>query len=77
MRASELKEKTLSEVKELEKNLNAELFKLRFQLATEQLSNSAKLVAKRRDLARVKTVLREHELGIYVAPGSTRAGEEE
>lgn len=77
MRATELKEKTLSEVKELEKNLTAEAFKLKFQLATEQLSNSAKLVATRRDLARVKTVLREAELGIYSAPGTSPAVDEE
>lgn len=41
-----------------------ELFKLRFQMATGQLDNPMKLKEVRRRIARVKTVIRERELGI-------------
>jgi large subunit ribosomal protein L29 len=49
-----------------------ELFNLRFQLATGQLDNNARLGQVRRDVARILTVLREREIaeaeGTYVAP---------
>jgi len=49
-----------------------ELFNLRFQLATGQLDNPARVGQVRRDLARMLTVLREREIleaeGAYVAP---------
>ena len=41
-----------------------ELFNLRFQNATGQLDNTARLRAVRKDIARVYTVMRERELGI-------------
>jgi large subunit ribosomal protein L29 len=44
-----------------------ELFKLRFQMATGQLDNPMKLQEVRRRIARVKTVIRERELGIQRA----------
>lgn len=40
------------------------LVDLRFALATKQLTNTAKIKLTRRDIARMKTVLRERELGI-------------
>ena len=43
-------------------NLKAELFKLRFQSATNQLDNPLQIKAVRKDIARIKTVLREKEL---------------
>jgi len=46
------------------KNLQEELFNLKFQKATEQLENSQKVGKVKQDIARVKTVLRERELGI-------------
>ncbi len=52
-----------------------ELFNLRFQLATGQLSNSARLGMVRREVARVLTVLRAREIaeaeGTYVAPSAS------
>ncbi len=42
-----------------------ELFNLRFQHATGQLENHGRLRSVRRDIARIYTVLRERELGIY------------
>ena len=43
-------------------NLKAELFKLRFQSATNQLDNPLQIKAVRKDIARIKTVLKEKEL---------------
>lgn len=45
-----------------------ELFNLRFQSATGQLSNNNRLKAVRRDIARIYTMLRERELGIRTEP---------
>jgi large subunit ribosomal protein L29 len=42
--------------------LSEELFKLRFQFATRQLTNTARIRTVRRDLARVKTMQRPREL---------------
>ena len=42
----------------------AELFNLRFQSATGQLENSARLKAVRKDIARIYTIMRERELNI-------------
>jgi large subunit ribosomal protein L29 len=46
-----------------------ELFNLRFQSATGQLESHGRLKAVRRDIARIYTIMREHELGIGVEPG--------
>jgi len=43
-------------------NLKAELFKLRFQSATNQLDNPLQIKSVRKDIARIKTILREREL---------------
>ncbi len=45
-----------------------ELFNLRFQVATGQLDNNARLRTVRRDISRIYTVMRERELGLSVAP---------
>ena len=44
------------------KDLKAELFNLRFQLAINQLDNPMRVSAVKKDIARVKTVLRENEI---------------
>ncbi|HUU80126.1 MAG TPA: 50S ribosomal protein L29 [Acidobacteriota bacterium] len=61
MKATELRELALEELKEREKELSQELFNLRFQKATGQLGNTAMIPKTRRDLARVKTVVRQLE----------------
>ncbi|MVT26559.1 50S ribosomal protein L29 [Nesterenkonia alkaliphila] len=53
-----------------------ELFNLRFQSATGQLENSARLKAVKRDIARIYTVLRERELGIRESVGAAAEAEE-
>ncbi|MFZ5851820.1 MAG: 50S ribosomal protein L29 [Actinomycetota bacterium] len=47
-----------------------ELFNLRFQSATGQLDNNARLRTVRREIARIYTVMRERELGITVREGA-------
>jgi large subunit ribosomal protein L29 len=59
MKASELRAKSPADLnKELSELLKAQ-FSLRMQLATQQLSNNSQLGKVRRDIARVKTILRE------------------
>jgi large subunit ribosomal protein L29 len=59
MKASELRDKTLDELQESERDLAEQLFALRLQKVTGQLDNPVKMRIVRRDLARVMTVLRE------------------
>ena len=62
MKASELREKSVDELKNELANLKDELFRLRFQLAINQLDNPMRVSAVKKDIARVKTVLRENEI---------------
>jgi large subunit ribosomal protein L29 len=62
MKTSELRDLSIEELKEKERDLSQELFNLRFQKATGQLGNTAMVPKTRRDLARVKTLLREVEI---------------
>lgn len=62
MRAKELNELTTAEMLEKEKQYKEELFNLRFQLATGQLENTARLKEVRKSIARIKTALRQAEL---------------
>lgn len=62
MKAKEINELTTAEMLEKEKQCKEELFNLRFQLATGQLENTARLKAVRKNIARIKTALRQAEL---------------
>ena len=64
MKALEYRERTIEELKQMEQDLRQDIFNLRFQHATGQLDDISRLRQAKRNLARVKTVLREHELGI-------------
>jgi large subunit ribosomal protein L29 len=59
MRAQELRELSTVELHQKEHDFKEELFNLRFQRATGQLENLTRLTGVKRDIARVKTVLRE------------------
>ena len=59
VKPEELRELGISELLEREGELARELFNLRFQLATGQLSTHTALKKTKRDIARVKTVLKE------------------
>ena len=62
MKANELRKLSTEELVAKEKELKEELFNLRFQLATGQLSNPQRIGEFKKDVARVKTLLCEREL---------------
>jgi large subunit ribosomal protein L29 len=59
MKAEDLRTKTVDELNDHVNDLAKEAFSLRFQQASGQLENTARVRAVRRDLARVKTILKE------------------
>ncbi len=62
MKLSEIRDRSFAELNEELVALKEELFRLRFQHATNQLENPLQLRSVKRDIARVKTILREREL---------------
>ena len=68
MKAEKVFEMSNEELNNKLNELKAELFNLRFKHATKQLSNPGALVECRRDIARVKTIIRQRELGISFEP---------
>ena len=62
MKASEIREMSLAEMQQKATDLEQELCNLRFQHAPGQLENSVKLKETKRDIARVKTIIRETNL---------------
>ena len=62
MKAKELREMTTAELESKLADLKKDLFFLRMQHATNQLDNPLKLADVKKDIARIKTVLREKEL---------------
>jgi len=67
VRGRELRELTDQELVKKMNDAKDELFRLRFQLATGQLDNAMRIKEVRRNIARVKTVIREREIGIVRA----------
>jgi large subunit ribosomal protein L29 len=65
--AAELRALDADDLESKLKDAKEELFNLRFQNATGQLDNSARLKTVRREIARIYTVIRERELGIIEA----------
>ena len=65
MKPHDIREKSLDEVKNdllaAEENLRT----IRFQLVTSQLENHSALKKAKKEVARLRTILREHELGIH------------
>ena len=62
MKAAELKEKTDKELGDLENELRDELFRLRMKHFTGQLQRVTDLKERRRDIARIRTILRDREI---------------
>jgi len=60
--ADKLRDMTIEELRKKEQDLRKELFNLRFQHATHQLENTARLRTVRREIARVITIIREKQL---------------
>ena len=59
MKASDIRAKTVDELKQQVDDLSKEAFNLRFQKASGQLENTARVRQVRRDIARIKTILGE------------------
>ncbi|MCP8971120.1 50S ribosomal protein L29 [Ectobacillus ponti] len=64
MKTNDIRELTTAEIETKVKALKEELFNLRFQLATGQLENTARIREVRKAIARMKTVVRQREIGI-------------
>ncbi|MFQ7119874.1 MAG: 50S ribosomal protein L29 [Intestinibacter sp.] len=62
MKAKELRDLTSEELMNKLNDFKSELFSLRFQLATGQLENTARIKMVKKDIARVKTILAERKL---------------
>jgi large subunit ribosomal protein L29 len=58
-KSAELRDLSVEDLRQRERELDETLFRMRLQKATAQLESSAKLQTTRRDLARIKTILRE------------------
>ena len=64
MKVKELKSLNQADLKKQLEESHEELFNLRFRLETKQLVNHREVVRVRKNIARIKTVMREKELGI-------------
>lgn len=64
MKAKELRNKSVEELNKSVGDLKTELFNLRFQQATGELDNPMRINHVKKDIARIKTVIRERELNI-------------
>ena len=62
MKVNEIRKMSSSDLEKELVELKSELFKLRFQLATNGLDNPLKIKSTKNDIAKIKTILREREL---------------
>ena len=72
MKSDKVREMSDDELRTKEKELQERLFRLRFQKSLGQLDNGLKIRETRRDIARVKTVLRQKKQAQAPAAGSGR-----
>ncbi len=73
VKASQLREKSLDELKTQEQTLREQIFKLRFQQATGQAESPQKIRLVRKDLARVLTIIRERSVVTPPTPAEGRS----
>lgn len=64
MKANEIRKMSSEELNNKVNELKNELFNLRFRLATGQLDNPSSIKSVKRDIAKVKTIIRERELEV-------------
>ena len=64
MKANEIRKMSSEDLNKKVIELKNELFNLRFRLATGQLDNTSSIKSVKRDIARVKTIIRERELEV-------------
>jgi large subunit ribosomal protein L29 len=72
MRADEIREMADADIRTRIAELEEERFRLKFRSGTETLEDPLRLRVIRRDVARLKTVLRERELGTRAARGAAK-----
>jgi large subunit ribosomal protein L29 len=70
MKAHEIREKTIDEVREDLEIAEENLRNLSFQVVTHQLEKTSLIKEAKKDIARIKTVIREHELGVNKLVGA-------
>ena len=73
MKAKDLRERSSEDLKELEKSLAKDTFTARFKNFTNRLDDTSTINKTKRDLARVKTLLRAAELNSSATSASTKA----
>ncbi|OGL45024.1 MAG: 50S ribosomal protein L29 [Candidatus Schekmanbacteria bacterium RBG_16_38_10] len=61
MKATEIRELTLDEIKGKEKDFREEIFNLKFRLSSGQLEDQSKIKLAKRNLARVLTIMKEKQ----------------
>lgn len=71
MNAADLREYTDEELSEALMEAKEEKFNLRFQVATNQLDNTSRMVEVKKDIARILTVMREREIAATKAVASS------
>lgn len=64
MKISEIRDLSTQEIQDKIQDLKEELFNLRFQNAMNQLDNPMRIPAVKKDIAKLKTILKEQELGL-------------
>ena len=69
-RIEKIREAGVNELEARQKELTEQIFRLRFQLSTGQAEALKRLRESRKDLARVKTLLRAHELSAPAQSGT-------
>ena len=67
-KAKDLRERSVEDLRELQKTLASEAFQARFKNFTNRLDDTSSIRKNKRDLARILTVLREQAMGIQRAP---------
>tara|TARA_Y100000031_G_C7882564_1_gene231451 strand:+ start:244 stop:453 length:210 start_codon:yes stop_codon:yes gene_type:complete len=63
MKAVELRNFSIEELFEKENDFKSEIFNLKIQMATGKIENPSRLKSLRRDIARVKTIIKEKKVG--------------
>jgi large subunit ribosomal protein L29 len=76
MNTADIREMTKDELGEALVEAKGEKFNLRFQLATNQLDNTARIGEVKRDIARILTVMRERERAYSATPADAGAAED-
>ncbi|HEY9093423.1 MAG TPA: 50S ribosomal protein L29 [Candidatus Cryosericum sp.] len=72
MKISKVRDMSDAELKLTMENLRRELFNLRFQLATRQLKNTARVKEVRHDIAKILTVEHERSMGLASKNGEVK-----